>query len=153
MSDRFRPWQFWQQAKVHLGKRLVLLWGKRNARVLRLYSQNPAFTERDCKCPLERLWNVFFELKAVGRADVARQALAYLESAIEDRELEELFALDDIKATIEAEVLADFRAVAELQDAIDAGDDSAMVELIAKKAMAEIERTVAKYKKDHKEGK
>jgi hypothetical protein len=125
--------------------KLMLLWGRRNSRILRLYTQNPAFTERTAKCALERLWHIFRELQAAGRPDVARQALTYLQSAIEDKEQAELFALDEVKETMAEEILADFHAVAELQDAIDAVDPPDIVRLYAKKAIAEIDRTVAKY--------
>lgn len=58
--------------------------GKKNARTIRLYSQDPAFTEDRSKDPLEALHIIFAEADEIGRGDLARKAIDYLATAIGD---------------------------------------------------------------------
>jgi len=54
--------------------------------------------------------------------------------------------------TIHEEILADYSAVARLQQAIEAGADLETINNLKKEAVEEIERTVARYARDRKDG-
>ena len=145
MPKRLETWQLWHAMKNHLGESfLINVLGRRNGRTIRLYSQDPHFTEDRCKDPLQAMHIIFSELADYGRADVARKAIGYLKTALpEDDRLPT--AVADMKATINEEVLADFSAVEALRKAIDDGQDQKEVESRTRQAVEEIERTFALY--------
>lgn len=145
MPKYLQTWQIWHGFKKHLGESLLMqVLGKKNARTIRLYSQDPRFTEDRCKDPLESLHIIFSEVDEIGRGDLARKAIAYLETALEDGRADISPAVQ-LLPTMDAEKLADYQKVAAFQKAIDDGDDIDIVETLMKEAKDEIERTYAKY--------
>lgn len=145
MSKYLQTWQIWHGFKKHLGESLLMqVLGKKNARTIRLYSQDPRFTEDRCKDPLESLHIIFSEADEIGRGDLARKAIAYLETALEDGRTD-ISPAAQLLPTMDAEKLADYQKVAAFQKAIDDGDDIDLVETLMKEAKDEIERTYAKY--------
>lgn len=145
MPKYLQTWQIWHGFKKHLGESLLMqVLGKKNARTIRLYSQDPRFTEDRCKDPLESLHIIFSEADEIGRGDLARKAIAYLETALEDGRADISPAVQ-LLPTMDAEKLADYQKVAAFQKAIDDGDDIDIVETLMKEAKDEIERTYAKY--------
>ncbi len=152
MPKLFESWQFWHAAKFYLGESFITkVWGKRNARTIRLYCQDPRFTEDRCRDPLQRLHTIFEELAAIGRQDIAEAAIKYLSSAIQDDD-SHLISPPELKSTINAEVLADYQAVAALQAAIQAGADISEVKTLTEDAVAEIRRTACKYFLEYGDG-
>ena len=146
MTISFDFWQFWNGAKQTLSESGVCaIWGRRNARLIRWYCQNPAYSEDRPRDPLERLFLLFKELVIMGRADLVKMVLKRLSMALDEKLAHELFELDDIKPTINQEILCDYRAISELQDAIEDGESPETVRIYAEKAKAEIDRTLAKY--------
>ncbi len=143
MSERFQSWQFWSAAKKLLGEsRLMMILGRRNGRTIRTYSADPRYTQERSKDPLEHLHTILSELDTFGRGDIARLAIQYLETALTDQEIPTACELQD---TIEAEVLADYQAVASMQAAIDGGRPIDEVAELVAAAKAEIDRTLTKY--------
>ncbi len=147
MPKRLETWQLWHAMKNHLGESfLIKVLGRRNGRTIRLYSQDPHFTEDRCKDPLQALRIIFQELSDYGRADVARKAIAYLKTALPGED-SLLPAVANLKETMSEEVLADFSAVESLRKAIDDGLTANVVESKMTFAIEEIERTFALYMK------
>jgi hypothetical protein len=144
MPKTIETWQIWHAMRKHLGDQFVItVLGRRNARTVRMYAQDPRFTEDRCKDPLQALHILFEELATYGRGDVARSAIKYLSSAVDD--LDPGDAVQPLLATVDQEVLADYAGVADLQHAINAGEPSDVVFDLVEKAKAEIDRTLAKY--------
>ncbi len=143
MPEKFQSWQFWAAAKKLLGEtRLMMILGRRNGRTIRTYSANPRYTQQRCKDPLEHLHAILSELDTFGRGDIARLAIRYLETALANQEIP---AASELQDTIEAEVLADYQAVAAMQAAIDGERPIDEVAELVAAAKAEIDRTLTKY--------
>ncbi len=145
----FASWQVFNAARKYLGAAAVARIFNRSLRSAHDWAQDPACTAVRCKSPLECLHALFERLDAAGMGYVARAALAYLESALAPEHGAEALCLP--LPTLEQEVLADFRSVAALQAAVEAGAEMDMVAALADEAKAEIERTVARYIKLHRE--
>ena len=143
MPDKFQSWQFWAAAKKTLGEsRLLLILGRRNGRTIRMYSADPRYTQERCRDPLEHLHIILSELDTFGRGDIARLAIAYLSTALDDNSIP---SAADLQPTMELEVLMDYQAVSDLQRAIADGAAPYQVDALAKEAKREIDRTLAKY--------
>ncbi len=111
------------------------------------WAQDPAFTEHRCKNPLDLMHALFVEFDARGLGYVARDAIAYLSTAVDDLESS---PVTEPLPTIEAELLADFSAVASLKTAIDRAEPVDRVKELKREAVSELERTVARYIADTK---
>lgn len=138
-----QPWQVFHSARKYIGAENVARIFNKEKRSAYNWGQDPAYTEHRCKNPLELLHALFVKMDDVGIGYVARAAIRYLESAVDDDT-----ELEDIRCTlptISEEILADYGAVAALQQAIDAGEPLEVVKLRAAAAINEIERTIAKY--------
>ena len=145
-----QPWQVFHAANKYLRPENVARIFNKEKRSAYNWGQDPAFTEHRCRNPLEHLHSLFEKMDAAGIGYVARSGIRYLETAIEDD-----VDLEDIKdplPTIHEEILADYSAVARLQQAIEAGSDLETVNNLKKEAIEEVERTVARYARDRKDG-
>ena len=144
MPKVFQSWQFWAAAKKTLGEsRLLLILGRRNGRTIRMYSADPRYTQERCRDPLEHLHIILQELDTFGRGDIARLAIEYLSTAVDDHTLPT--AAVDLQPTMELEVLMDYQAISDLQRAIADGAAPDQVAALAENAKREIDRTLAKY--------
>lgn len=147
MPKKLATWQIWHAFKKTLGEPFLMhVLGKKNARTIRLYSQDPAFTEDRSKDPLEALHIIFAEADEIGRGDLARKAIDYLATAIGDSSYD-MPAVRSLLPTLVEEKLADYQKLAAFQQAIDDQADVDMVEVLMNEAKEEIERTFAKYLK------
>lgn len=145
MPKTLETWQIWNGFKKHLGEPLLMqVLGKKNARTIRLYSQDPRLTEDRCKDPLEALHIIFSEADEIGRGDLARKAIAFLETALEENSFD-VSPANSLLPTMDAEKLADYQKLAAFQKAIDDGADADLVETLMNEAKDEIERTYAKF--------
>lgn len=144
MTDsKLQSWQLWAAMKKALGESEIMrVLGKRDARIIRMYAQNPRSTADRCHDPIENLHALLYSMDEIGRGDVARRILAYLETALDESYPS---APEPLKPTMDAEQLADFQSVAAFQKAINDGSDADLVELLMKEAQEEIGRTFAKY--------
>jgi len=142
MPKKLATWQLWHAMKCHLGEGFLMkILGRRNGRTIRLYCQDPNFTEDRCKDPLQTLHLLFCELVVIGRGDVAKKAIAFLQTAI--RPETEICAVEQLKDSMSAEILADFSAVEALRRAIDDGANLVDIKKRKDLAVEEIERTYA----------
>jgi len=138
------PWQIYHVARKHLGPGLIAkIYGKANVRSAYDWAQNPAYTVRRCRSPLEALHHMLSLLDDYGLGYAARAAIDYLKTAIEDPH--DIAAVDDVKATMVEEKLLDYEALARFQAAVDACLPADEVQALKDEAVAEIERTFAKY--------
>ncbi len=150
MSEKFETWQIWRGLRKCLkDKFLMKAFGKRNARTISGYAENPRETQGRGNDLLENLHTVFSEADIRGRGDLARAAIAYLETSLEP---EYLPSVNKPLPTIQEEILADYSAVSELQVSISRGDDTDVVNEYKQAAIDEIERTYSKYLEDFKKG-
>lgn len=153
MANRRRPMQSWQIfhfARKHLGKSaLYEVFGKKNARVVDFWSQDPACTDKPLEAydPIRGLKNLLDRLDDMGHCGVVRACIAYLCSGT-SLDCGEPLLIEPLP-TIEQEQLADWRALGMLQNGIDDGLSCREIDALKAAAVAEIERTVAKYKEDY----
>lgn len=147
MPKKLETWQIWHAFKKHLGEPFLMkVIGKRNARTIRMYAQDPRVTDDRCKDPLQALHIIFSEADAIGRGDVARKAIAYLVTAIEEDSVQQ--PVQSTLPTIAEELLADFTVVTELKASIERKDHPDMVADYVLAAKEEIDRTHSKYLED-----
>ena len=142
---KLQTWQVFHVARKVLGPGAVAnIFGRRNARSAYDWAQDPAYTvQRVKRDPLESLHLMLSMLVERGREDVARAAIEYLGTALDGELCPN--EIKNLKPTLEAEILADFRAVAELQDGIEEGLSTDQIKALALEAKAEIDRTLARY--------
>lgn len=144
MPKTLKTWQIWHAMRKTIGDDFIMgVLGRRNARTIRMYAQDPRCTVDRSKDPIEALAILFDELATYGRADIAELAIKHLQQFIGGEE--DLRCPDLVKETIDAEVVADYQAVSELKAAIDAQEPPEIVKAILTDAIHELERTYAKY--------
>ena len=139
-----QTWQIFHVARRTLGPGAVAnIFGRRNARSAYDWAADPAFTvQRVKRDPLQALHLMFSRLVDYGRQDVVKAAIDFLASALDDSTV---CSIEELKPTLAEEILADFSAVAKLQDIIDEQASADSVREAAEEAIDEINRTVAKY--------
>jgi hypothetical protein len=143
---KMQPWQVFQAARKYLGADTVARIFNREIRSAHSWAQDPAFTAHRCRSPLELLHALFDRMDAVGLGYVARSAIGYLETAVDQEQV--AGAIREPLATIQEEILADYTAVAALQSMIGQRGSLEEVMRFKQEAIEEIERTVARYVKD-----
>jgi hypothetical protein len=117
---------------------------RREKRTSYSWGQDPAYTVERSGNPLDWLHSMFCQMDAVGYGFAARAGIKYLESALDPVDLE---PVAELLPTVQDELLADYRAVSEFQQAIEQGSGFDEVDRLKAAAMDEIERTYAKYLK------
>jgi len=147
---KLQSWQIFAAARRHLGPSVVsAIFGKRRARMAYLWAQDPAVTDsHHGRDPLESIKMMFERMAEVGRGDVVRSALGYLAGALDDST--EIDPVVDCLPTMDAELLADFGAVALLREGIEEDFEPEEVERLAQAAIDEVGRSLAKYKAEIK---
>lgn len=144
---QMQSWQVLHYARKYLGaSALYAIFGKKNARVVDYWCQDPRFTakEEGAYDPIHGVKALLDMLDDQGHCSTVRACIAYLCHGTScDCGADP--SVTDIKSTIAEEILADYRAVADMQQAIDAGDDIGKVNDLKYAAIEEIERTFAKY--------
>lgn len=145
-TERMQSWQVFRAARKQLGPELLGKIFHRGVRSAYDWGQDPACTEVRCRNPLDLMHALFERLDEQGRGYVARAAIAYLESALDDEA--EAVDVPEPHPSLDVELLRDFAAVSRLQAAVETGEDVHLVRAIAAEAKDEIERTVARYMQD-----
>ncbi len=140
-----QPWQVFQAARKYLGAGTVACIFGRATRSAYDWAQDPAYTQHRCRSPLELLHTLFERLDACGMGYVARSAIEYLQTAIDDVDPAKI---QEPLPTIVEELLEDYRCLAEFQRAIESETEIKEVQRLKRLAIDEIERTVARYAKD-----
>ncbi len=142
-----KSWQIFHFARKRLGSgRLYAIFGKKNARTVDYWCQDPNVTGKPdgASDPIQGVKRLLDELDDHGYTPVVRAAIAFFRSGTS---LEENYtpAVADLLPSMSEEKLADFHSVADFQAAIDRGDTCQDVEAKKRAALEEIERTFAKY--------
>lgn len=147
-----KSWQIFHYARKYLGRSMLyVFFGRKNTRVVEYWCQDPTYTVKpdDAYDPLLGCKRLLKALDDHGHCGVVRSTFAYLfsgtsiECGINKEIIEPL-------PTIKDEILADYRSVAALQAGIESGVDPDEVETLKDEAIAELERTYAKYRKDYR---
>jgi hypothetical protein len=145
-----QSWQVLHYARKHLGRSILYsIFGKKNARAVDYWCEDPRFTAKDDGAydPIHGVKALLEMLDDQGHCSTVRACVAYLiQGTSEGCGIEP--AVVEMKPTVAEEVLADYRAVADMQDAIDAGESIEVVNDLKYAAVEELHRTVAKYIED-----
>jgi hypothetical protein len=142
-----QSWQFFHYVRKHLGRSvLYAIFSKRHARTVDLWCQDPRFTDKEALAydPLQGLRDLLSILDDHGHVPMVRSALQLLASGT-SVDCDYHGDHTDPLPTITEEILADYRAVAALQSAIEAGLSAHAVNQLLAAAKNELDRTVAKY--------
>ena len=144
-NAKLHTWQLWAATKKALGESVLFrVFGKRDARIVRMCAQDPRFTADRCHDPIENLHTTLSMLDEVGRGDIARRIVGHLSSAI-DGEGYDLPVTMALLPTMDAEQLEDFQAVADMARAINEGEPLPVIMARLTAAKEALERTVAKH--------
>lgn len=150
-APKMKSWQVFSYARKYLSASvLYAIFGKKHARAVDYWCQDPRYTARpdDSYDPVKGVKILLQTLDDHGHCAVVRACLAYLSSGTSACCSLESPRVDELLPTLSEEILADFRAVAALQMAIEAGHNAPSVQRLKAAAISEIERTVAKYLQD-----
>lgn len=146
-TGKMQPWQVFHAGIRTLGVNMVARIFNRKIRSAYDWAQDPSYTECRCKSPLELLHTYFERLADSGREYVVEAAIQYLRTSIDHGERS--CPIVEPLPTMNEEILADYSAVATLQQAIGCGRQTSEIMDLAVEAKAEIDRTVALYVRDH----
>lgn len=149
-SNKMQSWQVFHFARKHLTRSaLYSIFGKKNARAVDYWCEDPRYTAKieGAYDPLQGVKSMLETLDDQGHCGVVRAAFAYLAENTSIKCDYERTIVEPM-SNITDEILADFRAVAELQRAIENKCDVAGAEHLLREAIAELERTVACYIKE-----
>ena len=145
-----KSWQIFHYARKYLGRSaLYAIWGKKNARKVDYWAQNPRFTAKidDAMDPLSGVRDMLSSLDDKGHTDAVRSAVAFIVSRTSiDPLVCDLSPVAELQETINEELLLDYRAIGDLHRAIEEDRTVDEVERLKQCAIAEIERTAAKYR-------
>jgi hypothetical protein len=148
-NKKMKSWQIFHFARKYLGRHaLYACFGKKNARTVEYWCEDPKYTNKPEEAwdPIKGVKLLFTSLDDAGHIGVIRSAVSYL---VSDTELADGGCPEHLAEplpTLSEEILADYRAVADLQAALDRNADIEEVMMLKGEAIAEIERTVAKYR-------
>lgn len=149
-TTKMQSWQVFHFARKHLTRStLYAIFGKKKARAVDYWCEDPRYTAKPegAYDPIQGVKALLDTLDDNGHCGVVRATVAYMCEGTSCR-LDHKKEIVEPMSTITDEILADFRAVANLQRAIEAGAEIDEVEYYQREAVEEIERTVALYRKD-----
>jgi len=109
------------------------------------YAEDPATAPNPSRNPLDRIKVLFLRLEEVGRVDLALSGLKFLADSLGMRVLPKSAPIPD-KDSMEAELLDDLPHVVNLHTAISEGKSLHEVEILAEKAIRELQEDVVMYK-------
>jgi hypothetical protein len=147
-APKMRSWQVFSYARKYLSSScLYAIFGKKHARAVDFWCQDPRYTARpdDSYDPIKGVKVLLQTLDDHGHCAVVRACIDYISSGTSTCCSTSDPQVHQLRDTIDEEILADYRAVAALQMAIEAGHNVPSIQRLKAAAVAEIERTVAKY--------
>ena len=150
---KMQSWQIFHFARKHLGSSvLYAIFGKKNARAIDFWAQDPRYTNKadGAYDPIRGIKTLIETLDDHGHEDVVRSTLSYISEETSAATSTEESKLTDLQPTIAEEIVRDYKAVSELQDAIENEADMDIVDALKEEAIDEIARTVALYKQINK---
>jgi hypothetical protein len=154
INQNMQSWRIFHYARKYLGRTtLYSLFGHRHARTVDLWCEDPTTTAKvdGASDPVRAIRNMLWKLDDQGHVDICRAALSYMASGT-SVECGEAQAIVELRATVSDEILADYRAVSLMQEAIEEREHPDMVISLKQEAIREIERTFAKYCKEYGNG-
>lgn len=138
-------------ARKHLGRSsLYVIFGRKNTRTIEYWCQDPLYTAKpeEAYDPLRGVKALLEMLDDHGHCGIVRSCIAYLVSGT-SLECGVDPQIVEPHSTIPEEILADYRAIAKLQAAIESGLPPSDIDALKPEIFAEVERTCAKYRKDY----
>ncbi len=147
---KMQSWQVFHFARKHLGRSvLYAIFGKKNARAVDYWCEDPRYTAKveGAYDPIQGVKSMLDILDDQAHLGVVRATIAYLTADTSIRSDYQRKIVEPM-SNLTDEILADYRAVAELQRAIEQRRDVEEVEELMVEAMAELERTLACYRKE-----
>ena len=150
INQNMQSWQIFHYARKYLGRStLYSIFGTRHARTVDSWCEDPRFTGKPEGAfdPILGLRNLLWRLDDEGHVGIVRSALQYMASgtSIDCGDQQDIV---ELRPTVGDEILADYRAVAQMQEAIEDHEHPDMVLSLKLEAISEIERTYARYRKD-----
>ena len=152
-NNKMQSWQVFHFARKHLGNSvLYAIFGKKKARAIDTWAQDPRYTQKQegSYDPVLGVKTLLETLDDYGHTDVVRQAVNYMTANTSAAADCDPPLIQDLQPTISDEILCDYKAVAEMQAAIEAGESVVYVSALKDEAIDEIARTVALYRKQQK---
>lgn len=74
--------------KKTLGESVIFrVYGKRDARIVRMWAQDPRCTQDRCHDPIQNLHALLEMMDEIGRGDVARKVIDHLQTAMDAEKL------------------------------------------------------------------
>lgn len=149
--SEMQSWQVFHFARKYLGRSVLHgIFGRKNARTVEYWCENPRNTNKPESAydPIRGTKSLLELLDDQGHCGVVRSCIAYLLSGT-SLGCDIHPQIVEPKPTIAEEILADYQAVARLQQAIDEHGEIEGIDKLKREAIAEIERTVAKYRKEN----
>jgi hypothetical protein len=150
-ANKMQSWQVFHYARKHLSaSKLYAIFGKKNARAVDYWCENPDYTARlqEAYDPIRGVKRLLESLDDHGHCAVVKSTLSYLSSGTSAC-CDLAPQVEQLRDTIAEEILADYSAVAALQNAIENSHNIASIQQKKAAAISEIERTVAHYLKDN----
>jgi len=148
---KMQSWQLFHFARKHLGNStLYAIFGKKKARAIDMWAQDPRYTQKPegSYDPILGVKTLLETLDDHGHTDVVRSAVAFMTSGTSAAVSGAEPCVADLLPTISEEILKDYRAVADMQAAIESGLSVDFVDALKDEAMDEISRTVALYRQN-----
>lgn len=149
-EGKMSSWQIFWYARKHLGRSLLYqIFGKKNARTVDRYCEDPRYTLREENefNPIKGVRNLLNELDDRGHCTVVRAAVDYMVSGTSLSNGLQGEVIDLLDTMVE-EKLADYEKLSLLHRAIENGMPMGNIIKLRNEAIAEIERTVAKYREE-----
>lgn len=146
-STKMQSWQVFHYARKHLGSsKLYAIFGKKNARAVDYWCEDPDCTARPegSYDPIKGVKRLLEALDDLGHIDQVRATVAYLISSTSIAD-DLNPKIQELKPTMAEEILADYASVSALQAAIEDGHNIPSINQKCAAAIAELQRTVAKY--------
>jgi hypothetical protein len=146
-TQEMQSWQVLHFARKHLGRNaLYVVFGKKNSRIVDYWCENPKYTGKPDKAydPIQGVKDLLEALDDAGHTTVVRSCINYLLSGTSLDNGDDP-NIKDLLPTVNDEILADYRDVASLQEAIEQGMDIETVNERKNISIEELERTFAKY--------
>jgi|GEM_PF-944337 hypothetical protein len=144
-----QSWRVFHYARKYLGRqRLYAIFGTRHARTIDGWCEDPRYTDKDVDAfdPIKGIRNLLWLLDDEGHVGVVRSALQYIASGTSIDCGDDMASMAEPPTTINAGILAVYKAVAELQAAIDAGVRPDNLKGLKVAILAEINLVCAKYR-------
>lgn len=148
---KMQSWQVFSFARKHLGSPLLnTIFGKKNARKIDYWCQDPRYTNKPegSYDPINGVKRLLAVLDDYGHDSIIRSAVNYMTADTSAASSMAEPALADLQPTLTEEILRDYKAVADLQRAIEDGENIDLVDALKDEAIDEIARTVALYRKE-----